>query len=279
MENQKSKVNPSIKLRIDPERSPAQRREVEEIKMQKNRSKLKKSVYFGFLIVIFTLSLSKGSFLILSLRSASAQTMSNQNYIIKTEGFNTISGVTAVGDLNPIAPEGVNFKAKTGFENLASIPFSISLSSSLVDFGSLSPTNPVIRTVDLGINSEATYGYSVMVFENKPLKNDKAFIPDTTCDNGRCDAENADEWINVLTYGFGYRCDNIIGADCDSSFANPNFYKHFPDIASNDDPQPIMAGIGSNNKEVRISYKVNISGTQAQGTYNNVITYIAVPNF
>lgn len=218
-------------------------------------------------------------FIGLFLSRAAGQTMSNQNYIIKTEGFNTISGVTAVGNLNPAVSEGVNFKVKTGFENLVSIPFSISLSSNVVDFGSLSPTNPVIRTVDLGINSDAAYGYSVIVFENEPLKNDKAFIPDTTCDNGRCDTENAAEWINVLTYGFGYRCDNIIGADCDSSFANPNFYKHFPDIASNDDPQPIMAGIGSNNKETRTSYKVNISGTQAQGDYDNVITYIAIPNF
>ena len=66
---------------------------------------------------------------------AQAQTMSNDNYIIKMQGFNAISGVTSgkdyelrstVGDLSPIVGEGVNFKVKTGFENLASnLPFSI----------------------------------------------------------------------------------------------------------------------------------------------------------
>jgi len=243
---------------------------------------------FYFLLVFLTFA-----FLFFNLRSAVAQTMSNESYIIKMQGFNTISGVTAgkdynlrstVGGLSPISSEGVNFKVKTGFENLAStLPFSVSLSSKLVDFGILSPTNPVIRTVDLGINSLAAYGYSVLVFENEPLTtispNNKAFVPNTTCDLGACGTENAAEWINALTYGFGYRCDNVTGIDCESLFASPNLYKHFPDIASNDDLQSIMAGIGSNNRETRISYKVNISGTQPQGIYSNIITYIAVPNF
>ena len=229
-----------------------------------------------------------------------AQTMSNDSYIIKMQGFNTLSGVTAgkdyglrstVGDLNPITSEGVNFKVRTGFENLAAtIPFSILLSSGLIDFGALSPTNPIIRTVDLTTHSLTVYGYSVLVFENDPLtiipptelnsaSVSKTFIPDTTCDKGECGIQNADEWINTLTYGFGYRCDNVTGTDCDSSFAKTNSYKHFPDLASNDDPTSIMAGIGSNDKAVRISYKVNISGTQTQGNYSNIITYIAVPNF
>jgi len=231
---------------------------------------------------------------------AQAQTMSNDNYIIKMQGFNAISGVTSgkdyelrstVGDLSPIVGEGVNFKVKTGFENLASnLPFSILLSSNLVNFGIISPTNPIIRTVDLTMNSLTAYGYSVIVFENEPLTiippiesnpaaASKTFIPDTTCDNGQCGVENATQWTNALTYGFGYRCDNLAGADCDSSFIKTNSYKHFPDLASNDNPVSIMAGIGSNNKVARISYKINISGNQTQGAYSNIVTYIAIPSF
>lgn len=245
-----------------------------------------------YLIKIFFLLLLVTCYLLL-VTPSTAQTMSNENYIIKMQDFNAISGITkdqdynlrsTVGDLSPVISEGVNFKVKTGFENLAStLPFSILLSSNNVDFGTLSPTNPIIRTVNLSINSLTAYGYSVLVFENEPLttilSGNKTFIPDTTCDFGACGTENAAEWINALTYGFGYRCDNVMGIDCDSSFANPNFYKHLPDITNNDDPQSIMAGIGSNNKEIRISYKVNISGTQSQGIYSNIITYIAVPNF
>jgi hypothetical protein len=220
----------------------------------------------------------------------SAQTMSNQNYIIRTENFNTASDI--VQNNQPSSPvnikstisEGVNFKAMLGFESLMShSPFSISLSSDTVDFGIISPTDPIIRTMDLSVDSPAVYGYSVIAFENEPLTAvlpaNKAFIPDTTCDNGGCDTQTTAQWTNALTYGFGYRCDNLIGADCDGTFANPNFYRHFPNIASNDDPQSVMAGVGSSNKQVRIFYKVNISGNQAQGVYSNNITYIGIPNF
>ena len=224
---------------------------------------------------------------------AGAQTMSNQNYKIKMQEFNSISGTTTntdytvrstVGELAPIVSEGVNFKVRTGFENIAStLPFSASLSSDIIDFGLLSPTNPIVRTVDLSVYSLSAYGYSVVAFENHPLQSDPEasgqVIADTTCDNGGCGEEKAGIWINTLTYGFGYRCDNITGTNCDKSFSNPKFYKHFPDNSNGQSPQSIMSGIGSKNKDIRMSYKVNIAGGQAQEIYSNIVTYITVPNF
>lgn len=235
-----------------------------------------------------------GFFLIGSFLSCFAeQTMSNDNYIIKTQNFNTASDTTGEQNANPkpttktpgmVTSEGVNFQARTGFENRSSTAtFSILLSPGLVDFGVFSPTNPIIRTVDLSVNSESTYAYSVLVFENEPLtinsSKDNVFIPNTTCDLGACGTETASEWTNALTYGFGYRCDNATGTDCEKSFARSNFYKRFPDLSNNDDSQSIMTGAGADNKTARISYKVNISGTQPQGTYSNTITYLAIPNF
>ncbi len=215
--------------------------------------------------------------------------MSNKDYIIKTQGLNTTSGVTAGGDYkvrstvgasSPGVYEGVNFKVKTGFENiLADLPFSVALSSDLINFGTLSPTNPIIRTVDLTLYSLSTYGYSVVVSQSHALKSDKSSIPDTTCDNGDCDSEFAGIWTNVLTYGFGYRCDNLIGLDCDKSFANLNVYKSFPDALAGQIPLSVMAGVGSKNKSSRVSYKVNIAQGQTDGIYTNTIKYIAVPNF
>lgn len=228
-------------------------------------------------------------FIGLFLASAAAQTMSNKDYIIKTQGLNSISGVTAgqdykvrstLGDLSPAVSEGVNFRVRSGFENIVSaLPFSVSLSSDIIDFGTLSPTNPIIRTVDLNVYSLSLYGYSVLASEDHALKSEKDSIPDTTCDNGECSEENSGQWTNALTYGFGYRCDNATGIDCDNSFSNSTFYKSFPNTSSSKFPQSVMSGIGSKNKSSRLSYKVNISGNQAQGVYTNIITYIAVPNF
>ena len=224
---------------------------------------------------------------------AAGQTMSNKDYKIKMQGFNSISGTTnnadyevrsIVGELSPVVSEGVNFKVRSGIENSAAdLPFSASLSTDLIDFGVLTPTNPIIRTLDLSIYSLSSYGYSVMTSENHPLQSDPdasgQLIPDTTCDNGECSEQNAQEWINTLSFGFGYRCDNTIGMDCDISFSKPNFYKHFADVSNKQFEQPIMSGIGSKNKSVKVSYRVNIAGNQPEGIYTNIVDYIAVPNF
>ena len=249
--------------------------------------RMKKNIISIFLLLVTCY------LLLVTSPEAAGQIMSNKDYKVKMQGFNAISGTTAstdyevrstVGDLSPIVSEGVNFKVRTGLENIVSaLPFSTSLSSDIVDFGSLSPTNPIIRTVDLSIYSLSSYGYSILAFEDHPLQmnpsDDGATIPNTTCDNGQCSEDNAGEWKNTLTYGFGYRCDNVLGFDCDNSFLKPNFYKSFTDNSNSMSPKSIMAGIGSKNKEIRLSYKVNISGNQAQGIYANIVTFIAVPSF
>lgn len=255
-------------------------------KNQVNKDKLKTILIFGLIGLICPLANPY-------LPQIEAQTMSNDNYIIKMQDFNTVSGTTTnesyelrsgISSLSKTTSEGTDYKVKTGIENLVSpASFSISLSSDIVNFGILNPTNPIIRTIDLSINSLAVYGHSVLVFESKSLtassSANNAFIPDAACDDGKCDAQNASKWENALSYGFGYRCDNIIGTDCDNSFTKANYYKRFSNNENNEIIQSIMAGIGSSNKKVRVSYKVNISGSQVQSNYNNIITYVGVPNF
>ncbi|OGH17977.1 MAG: hypothetical protein A3C22_00980 [Candidatus Levybacteria bacterium RIFCSPHIGHO2_02_FULL_37_10] len=213
-------------------------------------------------------------FIGLFLSIANGQSMSNNDYIIKTENLDTAPNT------HPVRNNEVKPSMQKPKEHIpSSAPFSVALSSDIVDFGALSPTNPIIRTVDLTVSNIPSYGYSVLAFENNALKNNKIFIPNATCDSGECSHEIAGEWINPLSFGFGYRCDNVIGRDCGSSFFNSNFYKHFADISNSQTPQSVMVSAESGNRSVRLSYKVNISGTQTQGVYNNIITYIAVPNF
>lgn len=216
-------------------------------------------------------------------RAAVAQDMSNQDYIINIQELSTPQESTTQDPIS-VANEGVNFKVKSGFENAPStMPFSITLSSDFVDFGTLSPTNPIIRTVNLSVNNPPSHGYSVIASQDHPLQIDPEasgqIIPNTTCDNGSCNEKNSAEWTNALTYGFGYRCDNAEGIDCNNSFFNSNFYKHFADSSNSTMPQSVVSGLGFKNNEIMISYKVNISAAQALGIYTNTITYIAIPNF
>ncbi len=216
--------------------------------------------------------------LVVAVPAAQAQIMSNNDYIIKTEILDT-------ADTSSVQDNEVKLPTQKPNKNTASAaPFSVSLSSDIIDFGILTPTNPIIRTVNLSIQSSLPLGYSVLAFENHPLKNDSDvsgdFIPDTTCDNGTCNQERANEWINPLTFGFGYRCDNVIGSGCDNSFSNANFYKPLANAFILHYPQSVMKSQESKESVIRLSYKVNISKTQkTKEGYNNTITYISVPNF
>lgn len=178
---------------------------------------------------------------------------------------------------------GQNYKIENGFGRSLNEPyFNFSISSDLIDFGTLTPNNPVIRTNTLSVLSASTYGYSVYVFENhQPQSSDASlFIPDTTCDNGACTQTTSASWKEPTVYGFGYRCDNKAGSDCSSGFFNTSFFKQFPDSSRQEEWEQTMRGLPEDKKKTsQITYKVNISNAQKPVKYVNTITYIAVPNF
>ena len=160
------------------------------------------------------------------------------------------------------------------------ISFSFSISETLIDFGPLSPTDPVLRTNTLSVSNTATAGYTVTAYENNPLKEStsSATIPDTTCDNGACNSTDGGTWEGTLTYGFGYRCDSSDKTKtCLPGFSDFNSYKQFAKETTQ--PQNIMESASGESSIAQITYKVNISGSQQSGFYNNTLTFIAVPNF
>jgi hypothetical protein len=233
--------------------------------------------------------------------SASAQTMSNDNYILQLRDLDTTTAkptgnesVIGVNDQQASKPIP-GYIIQAGFLNHKSkSPFAFSLSETLIYFGPLSPTNPIARTSKLSISSASANGYSVIAFEDRELsaaaKSDLAavasdatsgaIIPDTSCDNGLCSETISAPWTNPLTYGFGYRCDNIAGSDCLADFSDSTLYKQFANNSKNEMPETILSGTNERQENIsQITYKVNISGAQPKGSYQNVITYIAVPNF
>jgi len=212
--------------------------------------------------------------------------MSNNQFKIKMGNFNSVSGnVSGSGyKLNETSGEtvsglysGTNYKVKAGFQYArVKIPFSFSISQNLIDFGTLTPTNHVTRTTNLTVSSGQASGFTVVASENQLLKSSSSTIPNTTCDNGDCSNIKAATWTGSLTYGFGYRCDDLSGTNCVSGFSE-NFYKPF---SLSPTTQTIMTSSkGGVSRKSQITYKVNISATQQPGTYTNVVTYIASPGF
>ncbi|MCL5433189.1 MAG: hypothetical protein M1524_03715, partial [Patescibacteria group bacterium] len=219
---------------------------------------------------------------------ASALTMTNDNYILQMGNLNMGAGKPTgpssklgftMGQLGAglYSKDGVNYKVRSGFQYIHSIiPFTFSIDNTLVDFGTLTATNPVTRTNKLTVSNGSAAGYVVTAQENHQLlvPGSGALIPNTTCDNNLCDATTSDAWTSTLTYGFGYRCDNEVGTDCASGFASADNYKQF---AASPSAATVMTGANvGRNKRVQITYKVNISGTQVAGFYTNMITFIAL---
>ncbi|RJQ36520.1 hypothetical protein C4559_05140 [Candidatus Microgenomates bacterium] len=255
-----------------------------------SKFKIKKLLTFALLTLTFDFCLLTFAF-----KSASAFTMSNSNYILKMGNFDMAAGKPTnanyklgftSGETSPGLYNGTNYKVRAGFQYMRKgVSFAFAISETLIDFGTLSATNPVTRTNKLTISPGSASSYTVTAFEDHQLSSSPsgAFIPDTTCDNGLCDQTSSALWNNTLTYGFGYRCDNLSGTDCLSDFLPPiysNHYKNFADNSKSEVAQKIMNGTNTGkNKISQITYKVNISTTQTAGTYNNKITYIATPTF
>lgn len=266
--------------------------------MRNNKLKIKSNIFrslliFEILFIIFNLAFSQ---------SAKAQTMSNENYSIEMGNLNSIAGESTGSNYNLNITsgetasglyEGTNYKLRAGFQYIPRKKgFSFTVSNTRIDFGTLSPTNPVSRNTALTISNTSASSYQVSASENHQLLVSKtgAIIPDTSCDKGACSQTQAAEWSSTLTYGFGFRCDSVSifsqGAKSDScsekdnSFSkNSSFFKQFADVSRKEKAEIIISGGKGRNQKATVTYKVNIASSQATGAYSNSITYVATPNF
>jgi hypothetical protein len=238
--------------------------------------------------VLFFLILS-ALYLILYAASVNAQTMSNSLYMIRMGNLNSISGRPTgsgfklsytSGQTGAGLYSGTNYKVRAGFAYIKSIiPFRFAITNLFIDFGFVSPTFPVLRTSTLTISNGSAFGYQVTASDNHNLRaNDSgAEIPPTICDSGNCTTTTAGIWSSTTTYGFGYNCQNTSGTDCNPQFANTTYYRPF---AASPAAVMVMSDIHViKNAVTQITYKLNVSGSQAGGLYTNVINYIATPNF
>jgi hypothetical protein len=173
------------------------------------------------------------------------------------------------------------FVIKAGFQYIYSIiPFTFTISNLDLNFGSLVPGTPSLLTNVLTVTTGSAHGYSVKTIEDHPLRltNGSATIPDTSCDLGLpCTQTDAAPWVDDLRYGFGY---NVQGTDVDiSDFTDNSYYRPFP-VQNLDQPATVMFRSNiATDSAATVTYKINISGSQAAGTYQNNIQYIAIPSF
>ena len=189
--------------------------------------------------------------------------------------LNDTVGQTAQGEFN-----SGGYTIKAGFQYvLNNIPFTFTISDIDLDYGSLVPGTPSTLTNILGLTTGSAYGYSIKVIEDHSLKltNGTDTIPDTACDLASpCTITDATPWTVNTRYGFGY---NVNSTDADPEFAGATYYRPFP-IQVTDQPSLVMSkATAAATASGIVTYKINVSGSQAAGTYQNGLQFIAIPSF
>lgn len=189
--------------------------------------------------------------------------------------LNDTVGQTAQGEFN-----SSGFTVKAGFQYVYNPnPFTFTISNNDLSYSSLIPGTPSTLTNTLTITTGGAYGYSIKAIQDHSLKliSGSATIPDTSCDTGTpCSTTDATPWTENTSYGFGY---NISGTDADTEFVDNTYYRPFP-IQGVDQPVSVMSkNTSTSGSTSTATYKINISGSQDAGTYQNSIQYIAIPAY
>jgi hypothetical protein len=245
------------------------------------KSNMIKSAYFIIILACI--------YLLIYIGAANAQTMTNSSYILKMGNLNSGSGKPTgsgfkvnftTGQTGANLFSGTNYKVRAGFQYINSIiPFRFSISSILIDFGSITPGTPITRANRLTVSFGSANGYQVTVSQNHNLRINASGqeIPPTICDSGPCTTSTANVWTSPTTYGFGYNCVNVTGTDCSSDFTNNTYFRPF---ISSPSAVAVMSSLNvSRNRISDITYKLNVPGSQAAGQYTNILNYIATPTF
>lgn len=250
---------------------------------------MKKLVYFLFSILFIFITFL--CFLGINITAAKAVNMSSDNYEIQMGNFNMASGsksspnfsmLDTIGQIAPGEYSEAGFIVKAGFIYIKTIiPFSFSISDLSIDFGTLAADTPTTQTNTLTVSSGGGSGYQVTARENNPLQipGSATQIADTICNGGAqtCDETAADVWTSNTAYGFGF---NMSGNDIPADFTDSTYYRQFANQSGAESPQIVMSSSNvGRNRQATVTYKVNISGIQTAGNYENAITFIATPGY
>lgn len=222
---------------------------------------------------------------------AQSGTMNSTQFRVKTGNINFGSGTpssasynlgTTVGQLAANQFSSTGYIVKAGFQYIHSIiPFTFSISDTTIELGTLTPQTPSTATADLDVSFGGAGQYQVTAAEVGPLTTQSGSdtIPDTSCNGGAqtCTESSADVWNSTSAYGFGY---NMSGDGIPSDFIDGTYFRPFPDLNAAESPQVVMSSTNvTTSSTSTITFKANISTTQAAGSYYTVVKFVATPSF
>lgn len=254
-------------------------------------TRTKTELHGTWLCTFLFISVFSVTILCLSVSPVGAENLSSDSYQIQMGNVNMGAGLPTSstyklgvtgGQTAPGLYTSTGYKVRSGFWYLKTIiPFRFTISDLSIDFGTLTAGTFSTQNNTLTVSAGGAGGYQVTARENDLLTSSggTATIPDTTCNGGAdtCDETTAKPWTDNTKYGFGY---NMQGNDIPATFVDSTYYRPFPSLAASENPAVVMSssGIGK-NRIGTVTYKINISGSQAGGNYENYIIFVATPSF
>lgn len=218
---------------------------------------------------------------------------------------NTYTLTSTLGQAAAREFQSNGFIVKAGFQYIYSrTPFTFSLSTSQMDFGTLIPNTPATLPLTLSVSFGGAGQYIVTARADSPLTRrvGAQTIPFTICNGGvdTCTISSAKTWTSTSAYGFGY---SMTGEDIPTDFISSNYYRPFANLLAVEAPQIVMSSVDVTDElsptpnptytpapqltgverdtvhESTMTMKVNISAIQPAGSYTSVIRFLATPSF
>lgn len=175
---------------------------------------------------------------------------------------------------NSLPQSPINPHKKSPNNNTTNSPkIGIKLSNHVVNFGILTPTNPIIRYSKIYINSDSSFYLQSSQNSYLNIEGKNSFIPNTSCDNGICNDTDSGPWTSTLTYGLGVRCINLTPTTSCLINGENDEYNSLPLSDTS-----LTIGKGFTTGSFKITYKINTAPTQPTGNYTNTIYYILIPS-
>jgi len=184
-------------------------------------------------------------------------------------------------------------------ESIKNTTASVTSTTTTIPFGTLPIGDSVVAGQDLRVRTNASQGYSVVVFQDQDLSS--AAGDEISCFNqGTCvDYTTPTGWAQPLgtideieTYGhFGFTSEDegVAGSCLDDGDYGTGFYgAQAADLWAGFDgtnQATVMCHTGPSDGSTlhkgfnRVGYRVEITAMQAAGEYTNILTYIATPTY
>ncbi|HKY73878.1 MAG TPA: hypothetical protein VJ246_01040 [Patescibacteria group bacterium] len=168
---------------------------------------------------------------------------------------------------------------------------SVTTTATTIPFGQLAISTFSYAAQSLEISTNAIGGYAVTAQQNNQLRipSTATYILDTTGDNTDITYGSKGKWDSTSAKGFGYSLKKISAAgtaafertDTDANCVGASFCaKQFPDLSNSEPAQTILSSSTVADAEnIDVCYKVIISNSQSDGTYENNVIYTATATF